>query len=507
MDGFIDPILVNRFHNAINNATTLRSQSGTHSFDRRRDINEECGFPEDNELTPERMKRLYERDALAARIVEVWPKECWKVQPEIYEIEDGTITTAFEQGVQSLGASLVSEPGYYKEEEGNSINEYLLRADIMCGIGRYGVILLGLDDKKDLSEPYVPNPNDVGNIQQLLFIRVFDESLAQISQRQVDKAQPRFGAPTLYNITFDNPDDMGALGTVGTQLSSNVHWTRIIHVVDNISSNEIVGQYRCKPVINDILTAQKSRWGSGEMFINGASPKLSFETHPQLGGDVIINKPRMKDEIEKTLRGLQQFWLLSGMTAKTIAPVAVDPKPFTDIAIQSICIKMGMPVPIFVGYEVGENAGTMNTVEWNKRIKERQTRQVTPRLICPFYNRLINLGIIAIPKQGYKVYWPDISTDTDKDKAQLQSFRINIVVSYLKNGLDKLIPPVEFFVRFLEMKEDEAKMLVDKAQQEFNKQTAIETLLTPEPVTKPLDQTAIQQPNNKPVVQPTTVGV
>lgn len=508
MEGFVDPILINRFVQAAQsittNLTTLRfDTTGTsrYSFDRRRDIYAECGFPDCRELTPDRARLLYERDALAARVVEVWPRECWKVLPAIYELESSKITTPFEIGLRKINRLLTPEPSYFNDEDISAFIEYMIRSDITCGIGRFGIILIGLNDESALDTPVsITTPNAEGMPERLSFLRVFDESLVQISARETDRKSSRWGQPTYYNITFDNPEDYGAAGSVSAGMqTSRVHWTRVVHIVDSPIANEIVSQYRIKPVLNDILTAQKSRWGSGEMFWNGASPKLSFETHPQLGGDVQINKNKMRQQIENALRGLQQWWQLVGMTAKTIAPNAVDPKPFNDICIQSICIKTGIPLPIFIGYEVGENAGTMNTVEWNKRLKERENRQLTPRNICPLLNRLINLGILAQPKRGYKIEWPDISSNTDKDKAQLQSFRVNTMVAYLKNGLDKLIPPVEFLVRFLEMKEDEARMLVEQAKAEINKQALIQTLTKPDQPTNGPNLPVKGLPTNSPL--------
>lgn len=492
MEGFIDPILVNRFVNAARsittNLSTLRTDTGgtsRYSFDRRRDIYAECGFPDSKELTPDRARLLYERDALAARVVEVWPRECWKVLPQIYEKESSKANTPFEISLRTLSKQLTAEPGYYNDEDINSFLEYMNRADINCGIGRFGIVLVGLNDGKTLDQPADVKPNPTGDPSRLSFLRVFDESLVQIAQRETDPNKPRWGQPLSYNITFDNPEDYGAVGSTGAMVTSRVHWTRVVHIVDSPISNEIISQYRIMPVLNDILTAQKPRWGSGEMFWNGASPKLSFETHPQLGGDVQINKDRMRQQMENVMRGLQQWWTLVGMTAKPIAPNATDPKPFVDVSIQSICIKTGVPLPIFIGYEVGENAGTMNTVEWNKRLKERHNRQITPRIICPILNRLINLGILALPQQGYKIDWPDISANTDKDTAQLQSFKVNTVVAYLKNGLNQIIPPVEFLVRFLDMKEDEARTLTDQATQELKKQSTIGSTTLPN--TNPTD--------------------
>lgn len=513
MEGFVDPILLNRFVQAAQsittNLTTLRADTfGTsrYSFDSRRDIYAECGFPDCKELTPDRARLLYERDALAARVVEVWPRECWKVLPSIYEIESSKAQTPFEISIENISSRLTSEPGYYKDEENIGFMECLIRSDITAGIGRFGIILIGINDNKDLSEPVDIAPSTTGALDRLTFLRVFDESLVKITSRETNRFSPRWGQPTSYNITFDNPEDYGAFGSISAGLSSSrVHWSRVVHIVDSPVSNEIVAPYRIKPVLNDILTAQKSRWGSGEMFWNGASPKLSFETHPQLGGDVSINKTRMRNQIENALRGLQQWWSLVGMTAKPIAPVATDPKPFVDVSIQSICIKTGVPLPIFIGYEVGENAGTMNTVEWNKRLKERQNRQITTRNICPLLNRLINIGILATPTQGYKIDWPDITANTDKDKAQLQSFRINTVVAYIKNGLDQIIPPVEFLIKFLEMKEDEARMLVEQSKAEIAKQKIIQSVQQPIQPTQPTNTIQSNQPipNGQPQTQQT----
>ena len=40
---------------------------------------------------------MYNRLGLARRIVEIWPDECWQVQPEVYEEEEEHLTE-FEKG-------------------------------------------------------------------------------------------------------------------------------------------------------------------------------------------------------------------------------------------------------------------------------------------------------------------------------------------------------------------------------------------------------------------------
>src|SRR5690606_42007529 len=58
-------------------------------------------------------------------------------------------TTPFEMAWDQLGRSLKNN-SWHQDEEGNIIWEALARADTLSGIGHYGVILLGIDDGKEL---------------------------------------------------------------------------------------------------------------------------------------------------------------------------------------------------------------------------------------------------------------------------------------------------------------------------------------------------------------------
>lgn len=508
-EGFTDPILISTLNQAITNAMISWREGQSRSFDPRRDIDAECGFPNDSELTPDRLKLLYDRDPIAARVVEIWPKECWQVQPEIYETEDSSQITPFEQAIKDLSKTLISEPGYHKEEEGSPLNEFLLRADILSGIGRYGVIVLLIDDGKELSEPIegigtvIAQPD--GSVTQqsesvvvqnalrynLLGVRVFPESLAMISAREVDRKSPRYGMPTLYNITFDSPDDMTALGA-GGMINGSVHWTRVVHIADNLSSSEIVGAPRIKTVINNVLSLQKLYGGSAEMFWKGAFPGLSFETHPQLGGDVSINRTEAKGRIENYMNGLQRYLLLTGMSAKPLAPIVADPTAHILTQIQAICIRLGVPVRIFMGSERGELASTQDDDAWNDRVKQRQKGYLTPRVICPFYNRLINIGVLPLPTNGYYVSWDDITSQSEEDKVNVGKIRTDMLTAYDTGGLSKYITPVDYLVRFLNLTESEARSYLDRAAEALVVVEPVVENPTPEP--QPVEATPIVEP-------------
>src|SRR6266568_2004284 len=149
-------------------------------LDPRRDINAECGHPEFVAVAD--YKKAFLRGDLATRVVTVLPEESWAESPTIFETQD-EIETEFETAWKEL-------------EKKFKILSMLLRADILSGIGRFGVILLGLDDGLALSDP-PPGVDDKGGIasggkHELLFLRTFDEELVTVHSLESDITNPRY---------------------------------------------------------------------------------------------------------------------------------------------------------------------------------------------------------------------------------------------------------------------------------------------------------------------------
>ncbi len=154
-----------------------------------RDIERECQHP--IEITTEDYARAYERGDLAARIVNLYPEECWSDDPDIYETEDDT-ETPFEKEWKALDKKL-------------QILSMLQRADVLSGIGRFGIILLGLDDGLPLKQP-VSGIDEKGEAagtgkHKLLYLRVFDESFVRVVSLETDTTNPRFGLPMPLFLT------------------------------------------------------------------------------------------------------------------------------------------------------------------------------------------------------------------------------------------------------------------------------------------------------------------
>jgi hypothetical protein len=451
------------------NALLSRMEMIRSALDPRRDLNSECGYPP--YIDAQMYQEMYDREPIAARVVEVLAEESWQVQPVVYEDEDEEVTTEFEDGLKTLGRQLQGEYSYFQDDIGSPIWSALSTADKLSGIGQFGIVLLGLDDGKDLSEPaeFIASPRGVnGQVAnrrpapkkrpKLLFLRVFPESLVQVSRFEQDFASPRWGQPLEYNITFSNPSGQWTQQGVPT-MSSLVHWSRVVH----ISDYEVYSIPRMQQVFNRLLDTRKLYGGSAEMYWKGAFAGFALTTHPQLGNDVNIDPGKLRDMMEAYMNGLQRYLTLMGMSAQSLAPQVVDPGSQIAVQLEAICIKLGCPIRIFKGSERGELASGQDDVAWNDRLKKRQNSYITPRVICPFIDRVIALGVLAQP-EGYSVWWPDLTSRSEQEIAQTSLTRTSAIGQYVSGTLDVQMTPLDFWTKIMKFPKEEAAAIVDGAE-------------------------------------------
>lgn len=283
--------------------------------------------------------------------------------------------------------------------------------------------------------------------RKLIYLRAFDETLVQITQFDSDETSPRYGLPVMYQITFNDPKENHGGTGIGTA-TRLVHWTRVLHVADNLNSSEVFGVPRMRPVYHRLLDLQKLYGGSAEMYWRGAFPGLSFETHPQLGGDVTMDLTAIRDAAERYMNTLQRYLATEGMTVKSIAPTVVDPATQIDTQITGVCIVVAIPKRVFMGSERGELSSGQDDTTWNGRLKARQRQYLTPRIIVPFVDRLIQLYVLPKPI-GYSVEWPDLDTLQPIQQAQVAAALTGAITAYVSSGADALIAPTDFFVHIL----------------------------------------------------------
>jgi len=466
---------------AVHNATYGLPRGGTYSpgGSPRRDIDDECGFPRRGQINLEDYAYLFERCSVAARVVEIAPRESWKTPPSVQEDEDASTTTTFETAWGDLAKSLRGDSWYESKEDelGNPIWQALQQVDELSGVGEFGVLLLGLAGDDDLSQPAAGVGEDgrqEGSAKNdLVYLRAYDQTKVRVDGYERDESNPRYGHPIMYSINVAGYKTEGtSSGALPDTKSVKVHWSRVLHVADifhQSTASDVLAIPRMRPVYNELLNCRKIGGASGEFYWLHGSRDLILETHPQLGGKVRFPS-NMLSEVEKFQTGLQRNLRLAGLSAKTLNPAVADPTAHLIAQVKLICIKLGVPERIFWGSERGELASSQDERGWADRMMGRQNGYITPRLIVPFIDRCIMLGVLP-PPEKYGVVWPNLRESSPQEKATMASTRVEAMAKYVGGSVFGLMAPLDFLTREMDYSQEEAMEIIKAADQE-EKETA-----------------------------------
>lgn len=426
----------------LGNATSLYRQSSlTSLLYPERNINYECQYPDT--ITTENYHDMYDREAVAKRVVHLFPDKCWSEFPMIVENEKPE-DTAFEKDWKALVKT-------------KRVFHYLKRIDILSGIGEFGVLLLGISDGKDLSEP-VEGINEVtGELSgspnyELLYLKPFNQRVVEIKTKERNSASPRYGMPKLYDIKFEEMES----NQVETSQTKTVHWTRIIHVADNREVSDTLGVPRMKSVYNRLIDIRKISSGSAEMFWKGGFPGMAFETYPDM--ETELDTDAIEEQMEDYMNGLQRYLALENVQTKMLSPAIADPKGHMEMQIALIAIDLGVPKRMLMGSEEAKLASEQDTQNFNTTISGRRENYLDPLVIRPLVDRLMMLGIIPMVEE-YLVVWNDLDAPSEEDKANVAKIKTEAISKYVMGGVADFIAPEEYLDIFLGLTSEEINVI------------------------------------------------
>jgi len=428
--------LRNGLFNLVLNDYTLSRDAIAKAMSGVRDLDAACGYPPD--VTKEDFKAMFDRNGVGTRVVELYPKECWATEPGVYETEDED-ETEFEKAWDELNKQF-------------NLFDYLERIDVLSGIGRYGLLILGLSDGLTLDKPVEKTKG-----LQLLYLKVVDESVVTIKSKDIDVTSPRFGKPVTYEVKFET-----LANNETAYESKTVHYTRVLHVADGRLTSDTFGVPRMKNVYNYLLDLKKVGGGSAEMFWRGGYPGLSIKTDPDRTTPLTDDeKTDIKAELKNYTEDLQRFLALSNVEVKPLEVQIADPTPNVMMIIKLISITYGVPYRKLMGSEEAKLASAEDTKDWNKKVTKRQNGYVTNCLIKPFVTLLINLGVLPEPKDLI-VDWPDLGALDEKDSADVMVKKTEAMAKYSAGGVgDTLMAPPQYLTMVLKYTDEEAQAILD----------------------------------------------
>lgn len=481
-----------RFERFIHNNIAMRQDIIRHYFDPRRDLDQECGFPKF--IKPEEFDAMYNRDPIAARAIEIMDREAWQVHPDITD-KEGEEVTPWDQSFKDMVSGLMGRKSYFGEDVSSILWNYLKDACIKSKINRYAIVFYGFDDGGKLDQPVKRKEG-----MKLKYLRVFSELQAKIADVDKDQTSARFNQPIEYEISFAPTEYYGTGVTIvrpetQSEESQKVHYSRVLHVC----MEDVLHMPLLQQIYNHLLGLQKLYAGSPEMYWRGAFPGLSIESDPALGGEMEDYDPvEMKTMIERYMNGLQRYLALNGFTAKSLAPQVVDPTPQINCLLKAIWVKLGVPQRVGEGTEEGKLASGQDKIAWNGRVGEYQTGYLTCRVVIPFVDDMINVGVLIEPSAPLSCKWPEIDILTPDERANIALKVAQAIGQYISTGGDAVITPLWFLTEVLGWEGKKAQQALDdmeKEQQKLLDMQAVSASLVPQ-VTQPQQQ-QMQLPNGQ----------
>lgn len=460
----IDLLTVVRAASELVDRAQLAAQAGI-TFGGSRDLYDALGYK--RLLTVADFRDRYKRGGIGARIVEAFPRATWRGGIEIVEDEDPEIITDFEEQFEEFAKRL-------------NIWSVFNRADVLAGLGRYSVIVIGTKGNLNEELPRMSSSDDI------LYLGAYCEDEASISAFEENAENPRYGLPTVYKIRRSS-------GNNKLSIDRNVHWTRVIHVADNLLDDRIYGASRLERVWNDLDNLDKVVGGGSEAFWLRVHRGTVFS----IAKDLKASEPeleKMRTMAEDLAHQMRRSVAARGLEVTELGSDVSNFNSQVEALISLISGATQIPQRILLGSERGELASTQDKENWNVRVQDRRQEFAEP-IVRGFIDRLIEYGALPEPDQ-YDVRWPDLF-DLNEDE------RANVATKWAglsKAAGDTVVTAEEIRDRVLKLPrftpEQIAKIEEDKArkiqeQQDAMKKAALQK--GPDNQQNPPDKNADQQ--------------
>jgi uncharacterized protein len=380
----------------------------------------------------------FRRNPIARAVIQRPVNESWRLTPAVIESE--AEETPFEEAWGTLWKRL-------------RLQTKFKRLDKLATLGQYGALLIGFNDgKTDLSQP-------VGRVAEggILYVTPYSEGTARITDYDTDPTSERYGLPTYYQM------QTGTGSSTGTK---RIHWSRVIHVVEDNDESEVMGNPALEVVYNFVTDMEKVAGGAGEMFWRGAWPGLLFKLDPEATVDPTTITD-MKTQTEDYINSLRRTMSLQGVDVQQLSPQVVDPTGHVGVLVDLIAAGKEIPKRILMGSERGELASTQDKTAWSETISTRRVEYCEGQILRPFIDRCIEYGALPAPANDYTIEWPDLLAASDAERATVGETVSRTVATYA-NSLDArdVLPLDSFYSLVLGYDQDQIDKINEQREQE-----------------------------------------
>lgn len=386
-------------------------------FGTTRDLYNVLGYARD--ITLQKYYQRYRRDGIASRIITALPQATWRNTPTVRAVGDLEGKEEFTKKFAEL-------------DRKTSVFQTLARMDKLSGIGRYGVLLIGLRASGPLEDQVTTRRSR--DVEDVMYYSTFMEESATIKTLGADPTKSTFGQPLSYQLKLFGVQNNSEIPGSPTELR-NVHHSRTLHIAEGTEEDSIFGTPRLEAVYNYLDDLDKIIGGTGEAFWRVIDRGMQFDIDKDANMSD-EDAATFTDEIEDYVHGLKRYIRTQGIKTTVLGSDAPDPTGAAVAVLGLIAGTTGIPQRVLTGSERGQLASNQDERNFNARARERQTLFAEPSILIPFVDRMIAYKVL--PAVPYEIIWPDLSTLTDKEKADVAARRAQAAGNIVKIGPDVL---------------------------------------------------------------------
>ena len=409
---------------------------GSVTYDGKRDMYKVLGYKKN--LCFADFYAKYKRLDIAAAVVDTQVETSFHGGFSVYEGERDEDETEFEKA--------------YKEiDEKFNFSGIFSRADTLAMLGQYSGILLGLSDVQRVEELKM-EPGD--SKKDLLYIRPVPEDFLEIAEVSSNPLEPRYTLPETYDISSLGPSGTAGYKSkkmnVGDEISTyRFHADRVIHIAYNPLENELYGTPVLEKSYNTLDNIEKIVGGAAEMFWRGARPGYMAQVDNEHSYSDEMKKVFL-EQLSKYENDLSRVIVGEGVKMEDLAQQIEEPTGAFIINVQLLCAAQKIPMRILLGSERGELASTQDRSTWHERIEGRRVEKLEKMILRPTIDRLISVGVLPEPEMPYNIYWADLMSLSEREKAEIGKLKSDAFKNYLTvPGAARIIPPDMFAKLFL----------------------------------------------------------
>lgn len=341
------------------------------------------GFP----LLEPSINELYRisNRGIGAVAAEKLPESTWARPPKV---EDDSADSPFSKGWLTLCEKF-------------PVWSTLMLADTQLAYGHYSCIYFNLKLREDegLNSPLVWGNHELSSLVEIgayCEFGIHNKPGAQIITDGTNPFDERFALPTEYSITTSSSTGLKVIGPV--------HWSRIL-LIHAATMGGYIGEPRLVKSYDTLVSSKKlhavpeALKKSGTKIVAGARQGFRLEKNDGLRMLKSLNK--MSDDMTDNI-------IAHGFDVTPLDIKVQDPEKSWEMLRDWLAMETGIPTSTLFGARPNQAQG-QSSQQYAQVVKSRQIVFATERILRPFIERVIRMGLIPPPMGSIKIGQPDAS--------------------------------------------------------------------------------------------------